>query len=372
MKIAIEAQRIFRPNKHGMDFVALETIRELQKLDKENEYYILVSSGEDHCLQETGNFHIMEIKIPSYPLWEQLGLPFAIKKIKPDLLHCTSNTAPLYCKVPLILTLHDIIFLEKRDGRNKSFYQNLGWYYRKFVVPRILPKCKKIITVSEFEKENICHKTDIEGNRILTIHNGYSKHFHQMDNYIEIVSKYVPNVTEYFFFLGNTDPKKNTKRILKAYAQYIEKSQNPVSLLIADLKKEIVEEYIKELGIEKVREYLIVPGYIPNTDLAAIYNGAKAFIYASLRESFGIPLLEGMACGTPVITSNISAIPEVAGCEAILVNPFNEQEITNQLIKIETDENYRIQQIEYGLKRVTQFSWEQTARKVLELYKSLS
>ena len=117
---------------------------------------------------------------------------------------------------------------------------------------------------------------------------------------------------------------------------------------------------------------LIVPGYIPNTDLAAIYNGAKAFIYASLRESFGIPLLEGMACGTPVITSNISAIPEVAGCEAILVNPFNEQEITNQLIKIETDENYRIQQIEYGLKRVTQFSWEQTARKVLELYKSLS
>lgn len=372
MKIAIEAQRIFRPNKHGMDFVVLETVRELQKADKENEYYILVSPGEDRCLQETENFHIIEIKLPSYPLWEQVGLPLAIKKIKPDLLHCTSNTAPIFCHTPLVLTLHDIIFLEKRDGSNKSFYQNLGWHYRRFVVPRILPKCKKIITVSEFEKENICHKTGIAGNRILAIHNGYSKHFHLMGEYKGIVNKYVPNGKEYFFFLGNTDPKKNTKRILKAYAQYIESSEKPASLLIADLKTEVVEAYLKELGIENVMRFLIVPGYISNTDLPAIYNGAKAFIYASLRESFGIPLLEGMACGTPVITSNISAIPEVAGSGAILIDPFNENEMAEQLLKIERDNSYRKEKIEYGLQRVTRFSWEQTAHKVLDLYKSLT
>lgn len=94
MKIAIEAQRIFRTNKHGMDFVALETIRELQKMDHENEYYILVAPGEDHCLEASGNVHIIEIKCPSYPLWEQIALPLAIHKIKPDMVHCTSNTAP--------------------------------------------------------------------------------------------------------------------------------------------------------------------------------------------------------------------------------------------------------------------------------------
>ena len=99
MKIAIEAQRIFRPNKHGMDFVALETIRELQKIDKENEYFIFVSPGTDRCLEETGNVHIIEVKCPTYPLWEQWALPRAIKKCKPDLLHCTSNTAPLQCEV---------------------------------------------------------------------------------------------------------------------------------------------------------------------------------------------------------------------------------------------------------------------------------
>ena len=155
MRIAIEAQRIFRTNKHGMDFVALESIRELQKIDKENEYFIFVSPGEDHCLEETDNVHIIEVKCPTYPLWEQVALPRNVSKIKPDLLHCTSNTAPLNCPVPLVLTLHDIIFLEPRQGGNKSWYQNMGWYYRRMVVPRILPQCRKIITVSRFECDRI-------------------------------------------------------------------------------------------------------------------------------------------------------------------------------------------------------------------------
>lgn len=98
MKIAIEAQRIFRKEKHGMDYVALETIRELQKIDKQNEYFILVSPGDDICLQESANVHIVTVNWPSYPLWEQIGLPLALRKIKPDLLHCTSNTAPCVWK----------------------------------------------------------------------------------------------------------------------------------------------------------------------------------------------------------------------------------------------------------------------------------
>lgn len=371
MKIAIEAQRIFRPNKHGMDFVVLETIRELQKLDRENEYYVLVSPGTDRCLQETDNFHIVEVKVPSYPLWEQIGLPLAIRKIKPDLLHCTSNTAPFWCNVPLVLTLHDIIFLEKRDGSNKSFYQNLGWYYRRLVVPRILPKCRKVITVSEFEKDNICSKTKLRADKVIAIHNGYSRHFRMMENYRNVVDQYVPKGTEYFFFLGNTDPKKNTKRVLKAYAQYVEQSKAPVSLLIADLKEEVVDTYLKDLNIEKIRQHLIIPGYIKNIDLPAIYNGATAFIYTSLRESFGIPLLEGMACGTPVISSNISAIPEIAGTGAILVDPYNENAITEQLIKTESNKSYRAAAIDYGKQRVSMFSWEQTALNVLRLYKSV-
>ena len=114
MKIAIEAQRIFRKNKHGMDFVALESIKELQRIDKENEYYILVAPGDDICLEETANFHIVKFGPPFSPVWEQISLPRILRKIKPDILHCTSTTAPLFYEIPLVLTLLDIIFLEPR------------------------------------------------------------------------------------------------------------------------------------------------------------------------------------------------------------------------------------------------------------------
>lgn len=371
MRIAIEAQRIFRKNKHGMDFVVLEMLRELQKLDKVNEYFVFVSPGEDRCLEDTRNMHIIELKMPSYPLWEQIALPRAVKNVRAELLHCTSNTAPLYCSVPLMITLHDIIFLEKRHGITSSWYQKLGWYYRRWNVPRILPKCKKVITVSNFERDNIIHKTKIDSDRIVTVYNGYSNHFNHKENWKEFVSKYTDK-ENYFLFLGNTDPKKNTPRVLEAYSQYLRETSSPSFLMIADLKEEAINALIQEHDLSNIMNHIIIPGYIQNTDLPYIYSGAKAFLYPSLRESFGIPLLEAMACGTPVISSCTSAIPEVAGDGAILVDPTDTEAIKNELIKIETDSEYRQRMIEKGLLRSKRFNWENTAKEVLSLYKELA
>ena len=125
MIIGIEAQRIFRKNKHGMDYVVLQEIKELQQIDTENEYYVFVKPGEDRCIESTKNVHIIELNCPSYPLWEQWALPRAAKKYGVEILHCTSNTAPIWCNIPLVLTLHDIIFLEPRDKQNHSLYQNM-------------------------------------------------------------------------------------------------------------------------------------------------------------------------------------------------------------------------------------------------------
>lgn len=367
MKIAIEAQRIFRKNKHGMDFVALEVIRELQKLDKKNEYFILVSPGEDRCLEESPNVHIIEINCPTYPIWEQWALPRTIARLKPDVLHCTSNTAPIYCTVPLLLTLHDIIFLEPRQNKNKSFYQNMGWYYRRLVVPRILPKCSKIITVSDFENKRICENLNVSPSQVITVYNGYNKHFHPATIDKLKIRKYIDS-DKYIFFLGNTDPKKNVPRSLKAYSLYLKQSEYKYPLLIADLEEHILDSILKEQQIEEIKPYLAFPGYIPNADLADLYNGAFAFLYTSLRESFGIPLLEAMACGTPVITSNTSAIPEIAGKDALLVDPFNENEIADKLLLLETDSGYYAQQQTYGLQRVKSFSWEKTAQDLHKIY----
>ena len=370
MRIGIEAQRIFRTNKHGMDYVVLEEIKELQKSDVRNEYFVFVAPGEDRCLKDSKNVHIIEIGNNFYPLWEQFCLPRAVNQLNLDMLHCTSNTAPIRCKVPLILTLHDIIFLEPRDKSNKSFYQDMGWRYRRFVVPRILKKCKRIITVSDFEYNNIITKLQIPEEKMVMIYNGYNKWFRPVEDTELIYQQYIEE-PGYFFFLGNTDPKKNTERTLIAYSKYLEMSDVKRKLLMADLDRGYLDEIIDRNDIGNIRDHIVMPGYIKNADLPYIYNNAFAFLYTSLRESFGIPLLEAMACGTPVITSNTSSMPEIGGSEVIMVNPLNVNEITEKMLLLEKDKALYQKQKDIGIIRAQQFSWEYTAEQLLMVYEDV-
>ena len=367
MRIGIEAQRIFRKNKHGMDYVVLQEIKELQQFDTHNEYYVFVAPGEDHCLEDSKNVHIIEIGGNIYPIWEQITLPKVVNELKLDMLHCTSNTAPIWCSVPLILTLHDIIFMEPRDKSNKSLYQNMDWLYRRLVVPRILKKCEYIITVSDFELNNITTKLGIARERMVMIYNGYNEWFKPLKDLKMKYRKYI-NESGYFFFLGNTDPKKNTERTLIAYSKYLEVSKVKRPLLMADLDKSYLNDIIARNHIENIISNIHMPGYIVNSDLPYIYNNAFAFLYTSLRESFGIPLLEAMACGTPVITSNTSSMPEIGGRNAILINPENPDEIAQMMIKLEEDREFYDQQKNLGIKRAQLFSWRQTAELLLEVY----
>ena len=141
--------------------------------------------------------------------------------------------------------------------------------------------------------------------------------------------------------------------------------------MIADLPKEYIEYLLTEHNMKEVIDYIVAPGYIPNSELQYIYNGAYAFLYTSLRESFGIPLLESMACGTPVITSNTSSMPEIAGEDALLINPEDDESISKMMLKIENDESLYNQQREYGLERAKMFSWKKTAENLLKVYNSV-
>lgn len=370
MRIGIEAQRIFRKNKHGMDFVVLQEIKELQKMDTPHAYFVFVKPGVDRCIESSEHVHIIEVNCPSYPLWEQWALPCAARKAGVDILHCTSNTAPIWCDIPLVLTLHDIIFLEPRDKKNKSLYQNLGYFYRRWNVPRILKKCRRIITVSDFELGNIKQKLQLPDSQLKMIYNGYNEWFRPIESDKQQYRKYIADAG-YFFFLGNTDPKKNTERTLVAYAKYLELSEVKRPLLMADLDQEYLNGIIERNGIEAIRDHIVIPGYIINSDLPYIYNNAFAFLYTSLRESFGIPLLEAMACGTPVITSNKSSMPEIAGHDAILINPESSDEIALKMLQLERDTDFYQRQKAVGLERAKLFSWRKTTENLLRLYEEV-
>lgn len=378
MKIGIEGQRLFRVKKHGMDMVALELIKNLQKIDLINEYFIFVKPDEDRlCLEETKNFHLIELDGGPYPTWEQIALPKAAKKYGCDILHCTSNTAPISTSIPLVITLHDIIYLESVSILKKggTWYQKTGNMYRRFVVPRVVSKSKKIITVSNFEKERIRKFFGFpeSDQRLVAIYNGVSEHFHKVTDETElkrVKDKYhLPD--RYAFFLGNTDPKKNTKGVLQAFSKYLKESNDPLSLVMLDYDKNALDSLLNEIGDVDLIKHIHLTGYVVNTDLPSIYTQCAVFLYPSLRESFGIPMLEAMRCGSPVITSDTSSMPEVSGGAAMIINPFKPEEITEAMKLILTDEIKRNELIEKGFLQSAKFSWNAMAQEVLKLYYEL-
>lgn len=202
------------------------------------------------------------------------------------------------------------------------------------------------------------------------IYNGFNEWFKPVEDTDAIFKKYITE-PGYFFFLGNTDPKKNTERTLIAYSLYLKQSVRKRKLLMADMDRQYLNDIITRNQLEGISQQMIMPGYIVNTDLPYIYHSAFAFLYTSLRESFGIPLLEAMACGTPVITSNTSSMPEIGGPNAILTNPERPEEIASKMLQLEQDETFYSQQVIYGKERAKSFSWRKTAEQLLILYKSV-
>ena len=210
MKITIEAQRIFRPDKHGMDFVALETIRELQKRNDGNEYYIIVAPGEDHCLEESANLSIVEVACPTYPLWEQIALPLAVKRLGADLLHCTSNTAPALLSGSAGADTPTTSSIWNPANSAVPLYQEMGRHYRRLTVPRILKKCRKIITVSHFERNRIREALNIPPTALRPSTTAI-EHFRPMDDInMQIVNRYIPQKTS--CSSGKHGPKKGIRR----------------------------------------------------------------------------------------------------------------------------------------------------------------
>jgi glycosyltransferase involved in cell wall biosynthesis len=378
MRIGIEAQRLFRPHKHGMDRVALELIRNLQMIDTKNEYFIFVKPDQDTTvIRNTENFKIVEIPGGPYPWWEQFKLPRIAKLHNCDILHCTSNTAPYSKKIPLITTLHDIIYMEgsllKLLLNKASLYQKFGNLYRRIIVSKVVQNSRRLITVSNFEKENITNFFKLKNKEIQAVHNGINKTFTKIidaDHKAKVKAKYeLPE--KYMLHIANKDPRKNTKKVLIAFNEFLKTATANHQLLMIGCNKADLKKMLNEINAIHLYKRIILTGYVSDEDLPVMYQLAELFLFPSLREGFGIPIIEAMSCGVPVITSNTSSMPEVAGNAAHLIDPNKPEDICRGMLKIVFNENYKKELIQKGLKRSKQFSWNKMASQVLEQYKQL-
>lgn len=380
MKIGIEAQRIFRKKKHGMDMVAIELIRQLQKMEQQDEFVVFVQPDEDHdVIRESANMKIVTLKGGPYPIWEQISLPIAAKKHGCDILHCTGNTGPINCRIPLILTLHDIIYLERSTlsimRSSNSAYQKFGNLYRKWVVPELVKNCRRIITVSAFEQQRISHHFRLENDqRLITVHNGVGEVFKKVSDRSELerIRKKYGLPDRYFFFFGNMDPKKNTPGTLQAFSRYLQKTKDDVKLVMTDFNRSSLKKLLQLTGDTGLEDRIILTGYVDHKDLPAIYTQCALFLYTSLRESFGLPILEAMACGAPVITSSTSSMPEVAGSAAIITDPLSPGQMADDMILVQENPGIRRKMITEGYLRASTFSWTRMAEKMLDIYRQVA
>jgi glycosyltransferase involved in cell wall biosynthesis len=373
MKIGIESQRIFRKSKHGMDVVAMEQIRQLQRMDSKNEYLLFAKDGEDKTwLTESRNLKTVLVQGVSYADWEQLSLPLAVKKYRPDLLHCTANTAPYSCSVPLIVTVHDVIYIEETSFGG-SAYQDFGNLYRRFVVPHAIKAAKKVITVSQSEKDVIARVCKTDPDKIEVIYNGVSERF-QNKYSKEDVEKFRTRYQlpeRFILFFGNTAPKKNTTGCIHAYIEYCSAVNDPLPVVIGDYPQSSILKILNKVNRPELIRHFHAPGYISPLEMPLLYNCSTLFLYPSFRESFGLPVLEAMASGVPVITSDIPPIREIAGDAAIFVNPQKPAEIAQQIELLLKNPDRVETLIHSGLQRVQSFTWESSAKNLLKIYESL-
>lgn len=374
MKIGIEVQRLFRKQKFGIETSALQLIKRLQHIQPNTEFVIFAKDDVDkNCLRESPNLKIKTLPGKLFLDFEQVFLPLAAKHERVDLVHCTGNTAPYFSPVPIVQTLHDVIFMDA-DHRDDTWYRYFGNFYRRKLVPVITHRSHQVITVSNYEKQRIVNRLGIDEKKIRVIYNGIDeKQFHmEHDSAVKqkVRTRYgLPD--KFILFLGNTSSRKNAARVIEAYTLYASQTQKPLPIATPGLNIKFISDHLGTLGFQSLLGNFITPGYIEDEHLPILYHLSTLFLYPSLSEGFGMPVIEAMACGTPVITSNISCLPEIAGNAGILVDPLQASAIANAMFRLLVDNDLRQEKIQQGLLNAARFNLTKTAEQVYEVYQQV-
>jgi len=375
MKIGLNAKYAFDEKVRGIGKYTLELIKNISEIDFENKYILYVDdihSNKELVNLLPNNFKIKKLNVSNYFIYEQILLPQYIKKDGIDLFHATGNTFPIFTNSKLITTIHDVMFLKSGDiiPKPKTLYQKLGKYYRKTNLNWI-NKNEKIITVSNYSKKDINEETNFKLSNIEVTYLGYDKDFldYNIEDSKTIKIKNKLDISDDFFYhLGGDSANKNSEQVIKIYSELPSEVINQYQLIITGIKHNREKWYkkIEKYGLN--RDRVIFTGYVSDEELKFLYNNATIFIFLSIYEGFGIPILEAMSSSTPVIASNKTVIPEIVGEGGIIVDPDNIDEVKTRIIELINSQKLKNKFIEKGFKNLKRFDWIKLAQKTLSIY----
>lgn len=367
MRIAVNTRFLLKDKLEGMGIYTLEIVKRMVLNHPEDEFIFFFDRAYDKKFVFAHNVTPVVV-YPSarhpilWDIWFELSLPYYLKKYKADVFFSTDGHLSLKTNVPTVMCLHDLAYLhypKMVSSRVLSYYQKR--------IPQFIEKANKIICVSKFVKQDIQkHFRQVDSNKIVAIHNACSKtNFDSKLSKKETLGKYSSG-RAYIFYVGAIHPRKNIKTLIEAFELFASENKE-VDLLIAgrlawqnDALKNIYEN-------SAVKDRIKLLGYVSDESLTSILSHAMLFVYPSLLEGFGLPILEAFHAEVPVISSNVTSMPEVAGNAAILVDPKSKKELAQAIKSLVDSKELRSALVEKGKVQREKFSWDRAAGKVYEL-----
>jgi len=374
MKIGIDARTMgYYP---GMGRYCSSIIEALAKMDKVNKYIVYVTKRPDMPSIQNPNFIKIVVEIPPLSLGTLFRFSKVLARDKLDIFFAPFYISPWTVPCRMVLTVHDMMDRSFPDifAHHPFPVSSLLKVFYRIVTWRSIKNASCIIAVSEFTKQEILRYHSIPGDKIVTIHEGVNNKFKQVteaDILYKIKTKYnLPS--EYVLFLGTTKYYKNIHRLLEGFAHHIKnKPKGEMQLVIAGMRNVLQSDLMRMAEYLGISERISFVGAIEEDDLAALYSGAKVFILPSLYEGFGLPALEAMACGTPVIVSNVSSLPEIVGNAAFFVNPYDAIDIYRALDMVLSNPALQQNLRQLGLEHVKKFSWDTAVKKTLDIFEEI-
>jgi glycosyltransferase involved in cell wall biosynthesis len=370
MVIGIDASRTAGRNRTGTENYALHLIRAMVAEADAHDFRLYFNAPPPAGLFPTSS-HLSYRVIPWPRLWTHVRLSLELTRRRPDVLFVPSHVMPLVCPVPAIVTVHDLGYLAYPEAHGRFDRWYLDWTTRRHI--RV---AAHLLADSEATRQDLIRHYGADPNRITVVYPGLDPAFRPIDDPDQLAtvqSRYGIS-SEYLIHVGTLQPRKNLDRLLDAFDR-IDNSQLTIDnsqfqLVLAGKSGWLAGDLVARARAMPDRVRLL--GHVDQQDLPALISGARALVMPSLYEGFGFPVLEAMACGTPVVASNVSSLPEVAGDAALLVDPHDTDALADALARILTDEGLRAELRRRGLQRARQFTWQRAARRTLTILESVA
>jgi glycosyltransferase involved in cell wall biosynthesis len=368
VRIGIDARKL---HDFGIGTYIRNLLRHLGRLDRETEFVVFGRPEDRETLSAIGeNFRPVVESSANYSIAEQVRIPLALKREGVTLFHAPHYVLPPLVRCRSVVTIHDCIHL-----MFPQYLPNrMALAYARTSIGLAARRATRVMTVSESSKRDILRFVDVEPDRIDVIYNAYDERFGiepGEDDVVRVRERYQLH-DEFVLYAGNVKPHKNLERLIDAFSLVRKRGLDHLKLVLIGDEISRYAALRRAVHQHQLHKYVRFLGYLPQETLAVMYRLAGVFVFPSLYEGFGLPPLEAMASGTPVVTSNVSSLPEVAADAAVLVDPYDPGAIADGIERVLTNEDLRADLRRRGLARARQFSWEQSVRRVREIYSEAS